>query len=39
MSNALAGVRSVGSLQQGTHVGRLTHFETALRLRALLDRL
>ena len=39
MSNALAGARPVSSLQQGTRFLRLTHFETAERLRALLDRL
>jgi 4-amino-4-deoxychorismate lyase len=39
MTNALVGVKSVGSLQQGTGVLRLTHFQTAERLRALLDRL
>jgi len=37
MSNAVVGVRSVGSLQRGTSFVRKTHFETADRLRALLD--
>lgn len=39
MSNSLAGARSVSLLQKGTRILRLTHFETAERLRALLDRL
>jgi 4-amino-4-deoxychorismate lyase len=39
MTNSLAGARSVSSLQQGTRFLRLTHFETAERLRALLERL
>lgn len=39
MTNSLVGVRSVSSLQQGARFLRLTHFETAERLRALLDRL
>jgi 4-amino-4-deoxychorismate lyase len=37
MTNSLVGVRSVSSLQQGTRVLRPAHFETAERLRALLD--
>lgn len=39
MSNSLVGVRSVNSLQQGARFLRLTHFETAERLRERLDRL
>jgi 4-amino-4-deoxychorismate lyase len=39
MTNSLVGAKSVSSLQQGTRFLRLTHFETAARLRALLDRL
>jgi 4-amino-4-deoxychorismate lyase len=37
MSNAVVGLRSVGSLQRGTTFLRKTSFETADRLRALLD--
>ena len=37
MTNSLVGVRSVSSLQQGTRVLRPAQFETAERLRALLD--
>jgi 4-amino-4-deoxychorismate lyase len=37
MSNAVVGLRSVGSLQRGTSVLRKTSFETADRLRTLLD--
>jgi 4-amino-4-deoxychorismate lyase len=37
MSNAVVGLRSVGSLQRGTSFLRKTSFETADRLRALLD--
>jgi 4-amino-4-deoxychorismate lyase len=39
MSNAVVGLRSVGSLQRGTGVLRLTQFQTADRLRILLDSL
>jgi len=39
MTNSLVGVRSVRSIQQRARCLRLTHFETAERLRALLDRL
>ena len=39
MTNSLVGVRSVGSLHLGARSLRLTDFETAERLRALLDRL
>jgi 4-amino-4-deoxychorismate lyase len=39
MSNAVVGLRSVGSLQHGTSLLRKTSFETAARLRSLLDRL
>jgi 4-amino-4-deoxychorismate lyase len=39
MSNAVVGLRSVGSLQHGTSFLRKTSFETAARLRSLLDRL
>jgi 4-amino-4-deoxychorismate lyase len=38
MTNSLVGVRSVSTLQQGTRVLRPAQFETAERLRALLDR-
>jgi len=37
MSNAVVGLRSVGSLQRGTSFLRKTSFETADRLRTLLD--
>jgi 4-amino-4-deoxychorismate lyase len=37
MSNAVVGLRSVGSLQRGTSFLRLTCFETANRFRTLLD--
>jgi 4-amino-4-deoxychorismate lyase len=37
MSNAVVGLRSVGSLQRGTSFVRKTRFETASRLRTLLD--
>lgn len=37
MSNAVVGLRSVGSLQHGTSFLRKTSFETADRLRTLLD--
>jgi 4-amino-4-deoxychorismate lyase len=37
MSNAVVGVRSVGSLQRGTSFLRLTGFETADRFRKILD--
>jgi 4-amino-4-deoxychorismate lyase len=39
MSNAVVGLRSVGSIQRGTERLRYRTFETADRLRALLDRL
>jgi 4-amino-4-deoxychorismate lyase len=39
MSNALVGVKSVGSLQRGTSFQRLTRFDTANRLRTLLGSL
>ena len=39
MTNSLIGVRSVSSIQQGARSLRLTHFQTAERLRELLDRL
>jgi 4-amino-4-deoxychorismate lyase len=37
MSNAVVGLRSVGSVQHGTRSLRLTRFDTADRLRTLLD--
>jgi branched-subunit amino acid aminotransferase/4-amino-4-deoxychorismate lyase len=37
MSNAVVGLRSVGSVLRGTNALRKTHFETANRLRMLLD--
>jgi 4-amino-4-deoxychorismate lyase len=37
MSNAVVGLRSVGTVLRGTNALRKTHFETADRLRALLD--
>jgi 4-amino-4-deoxychorismate lyase len=39
MSNAVVGLRSVGTIQRGTGRLRYRTFETADRLRALLDRL
>jgi 4-amino-4-deoxychorismate lyase len=39
MSNAVIGLRSVGTMQRGTERLRYRTFETADRLRALLDRL
>jgi 4-amino-4-deoxychorismate lyase len=39
MSNAVVGLRSVGSIQQGGNVLRLTRFETADSLRTRLDSL
>jgi 4-amino-4-deoxychorismate lyase len=39
MSNAVVGVRSVASVQRGARFLRLTRFDAADRLRALLDRL
>ena len=39
MTNSLVGVRSVSSFQRGARILRLTHFETAERLRALLARI
>jgi 4-amino-4-deoxychorismate lyase len=39
MTNALVGVRSVGVLQYGTRILRPTRFDTADRLRGLLERL
>jgi 4-amino-4-deoxychorismate lyase len=37
MSNAVVGVKSVGSIQRGTRVLRLTRFDAANRLRTLLE--
>jgi 4-amino-4-deoxychorismate lyase len=39
MTNALVGVKSIGTLQQGTHRLRLSEFDAADRLRELLSSL
>jgi 4-amino-4-deoxychorismate lyase len=39
MSNAVVGLKSVGSIQRGDETLRRSTFETADRLRALLERL
>jgi hypothetical protein len=39
MSNAIVGMKSVGSIQRGAERLQFTGFEAAGRLRALLERL